>query len=93
MRKRNKVSSKPQTVKTIPANQKWPSILGSGTIIPILVLLLYLTIHFIPDLGAYDAMGPQWLYMVAVDLIVVLFIVARKDAYIEAITAILTNIF
>jgi O-antigen ligase len=62
-------------------------------IIPLLAVLLYLGVHFIPDFEAYDAMGPQWFYLVCVDLLVSLYLLARKDQYTEAASALSQHLF
>ena len=36
--------------------------------IPYLFLSLYLLVEFIPNLGSYDTMGPQWFYLSLVDI-------------------------
>lgn len=62
-------------------------------LIPLLTALLYFAIHFVPDFGAYDAMGSQWLYMIMVDMLVVIFILARKNSYDEATSRVFGNWF
>lgn len=54
---------------------------------------LYLAIHFIPDFAAYDAMGPQWMYLVGLDLMVILYILSRKNEYNQATKKIFKNNF
>ena len=94
MEKKPKTTVKTQSAKTATVSNQRPSfLLSSGTIITLLISVLYLLIHFITDFGAYDAMGPQWLYMVALDFVVVLYILARKDDYIDAVKAIFGNLF
>lgn len=62
-------------------------------LIPLVTALLYFAIHFVPDLGAYDAMGPQWLYMIMVNMLVVIFILARKHVYDQAASRVFGNLF
>lgn len=62
-------------------------------LIPLITALLYFAIHFVPDFGAYDAMGSQWLYMILVDMLVVIFILARKNQYDEATSKVFGNLF
>jgi hypothetical protein len=50
-------------------------------------------VHFISDWGAYDAMGAQWMYMVCLDLLVILVLLARKNDYTTAIARQFDNIF
>ena len=59
--------------------------LSMGTI---LFTLLYLLVHFIPDLGGADVMGAQWLYSSVLDLVVLGYILFHKSTYSEAIQAI-----
>ena len=54
----------------------------------ILFTLLYLLVHFIPDLGGADVMGAQWLYSSSLDLIVLGYIIFNRSKYAEAITTI-----
>ena len=54
----------------------------------ILFTLLYLLVHFIPDLGGADVMGAQWLYSSLLDLVVLGYIFLNKSKYKEAIQAI-----
>ncbi|MFZ9417826.1 MAG: O-antigen ligase family protein, partial [Sediminibacterium sp.] len=53
-----------------------------------LFTLLYLLVHFIPDLGGADVMGAQWLYSSVLDLVVLGYIFLNKSKYKEAIQAI-----
>ncbi len=36
--------------------------------LPLLFSALYLMVHFIPDMNAYDSFGPQWLYIIILDI-------------------------
>ncbi len=54
----------------------------------ILFTLLYLLVHFIPDLGGADVMGAQWLYSSVLDLIVLGYIFFEHTKYTEAINAV-----
>ena len=49
--------------------------LSIGTI---LFTILYLLVHFIPDLGGADVMGAQWLYSSSLDLVVLGYIFFNK---------------
>lgn len=60
---------------------KAPPFLDRESIPLLAACLLYFAIHFIPDLGGYDAMGAQWFYMVVIDFGVTLYILSRKQAY------------
>ncbi|MES2332409.1 MAG: O-antigen ligase family protein [Bacteroidota bacterium] len=67
--------------------------LNRNSIFPLLGCFLYLMVHFVEDWGAYDAMGSQWMYMVGVDMLVILYILARKDLYAVTVARLLNNIF
>ena len=66
------------------------STLSIGTI---LFSVLYLLVHFIPDLGGADVMGAQWLYSSSLDLIVLGYIFLNRSKYTDAINAIYTYKF
>ena len=48
-------------------------------IMPTIFAGLYLLVHFIPDLGASDVMGPQWLYTSCIDLLGIAFIFMHRQ--------------
>lgn len=77
-----------QTV-TSPQGFSWQA----HNLVPLVTALLYVAIHFVPDFGAYDAMGSQWLYMIMTDMLVVIFILARKQVYDEAASRVFGNLF
>ena len=52
---------------------------------PGLCALLYLVVHFIPDLGGADVMGAQWLYVSLVDFAILLYILLNQKKYSIAI--------
>ena len=54
-------------------------------VIPTIFAGLYLLVHFIPDLGAYDVMGPQWLYTSCIDFVGIAFIFMHLQHYAEAV--------
>lgn len=90
-----KKQPEPSSQKNSPQQQaakaeKW---YAQRNLAPLLVCLAYLGVHFVPDMDAYDAMGPQWLYIAAVDFLAVIYLLAAKDRYDEAFTVILKNIF
>ncbi len=64
--------------------------LSSGAM---LFSLLYILVHFIPDLGGADVMGAQWLYSSVLDLVVLGYIFLNRSKYKEAIQAIYTYKF
>lgn len=61
--------------------------------IPFLILVLYMAVHFIPNMEAIDVMGPQWLYLSVLDLLVTGYILARKDLYFSKIRLIFSHLF
>ena len=54
-------------------------------VIPAIFVGLYLLVHFIPDLGAYDVMGPQWLFTSCIDFVGIAFIFMHLQHYAEAV--------
>ena len=54
-------------------------------VIPTIFVGLYLLVHFIPDLGASDVMGPQWLYTSCIDFVGIAFIFMHLQHYAEAV--------
>ena len=54
-------------------------------VIPTIFVGLYLLVHFIPDLGAYDVMGPQWLFTSCIDFVGIAFIFMHLQHYAEAV--------
>ena len=54
-------------------------------VIPTIFAGLYLLVHFIPDLGASDVMGPQWLYTSCIDFVGIAFIFMHLQHYAEAV--------
>ena len=54
-------------------------------IIPTIFAGLYLLVHFIPDFGAADVMGPQWIYTSCIDLLGIAFIFMHRQQCSEAI--------
>ena len=54
-------------------------------LVSLIFTLLFLAVHFIPDLGGADVMGAQWLYSSIVDLLAVLYILFNRGIYKDAI--------
>lgn len=61
--------------------------------IPFLILVLYMGVHFVPNMNAIDVMGPQWLYLSLLDILVSSYILARKDLYFGEIQLIFNQLF
>lgn len=57
------------------------------------LLLLYFGVHFIPNLGSIDVLGPQWLFLGIVNVIILAFLAYKKDQYEEAFTHIIKQPF
>lgn len=66
---------------------------NAANLVPLLASLLYFAVHFLPDFGSYDAMGSQWLYVVVVDILVIMMILARRNDYREASSQVFGNLF
>jgi O-antigen ligase/tetratricopeptide (TPR) repeat protein len=66
---------------------------NADRLIPLFFCAAYMGVHFIPDLGAYDAMAPQWLFILSVDFLAVLYILANKTKFETAVGTIFGNIF
>src|SRR6478752_9827411 len=85
MAKKNQVPA-PKTAAPTPTQEKKQSFqFNIRSIVPLAVCLLYFAIHFIPDMGGYDAMGIHWTYMVAVDFVVILFILSRDEYKVSTV--------
>lgn len=59
------------------------------SIASIFFTILYLLVHFIPDLGGADVMGAQWLYSSVLDAVVLVYIVWKRKEYAQAIGSVL----
>ena len=73
--------------------QKAPFRFTASNVIPLAICLVYLGVHFIGNFDAYDAMGPQWLFLVLVDFLVIIFLLSRKNEYDLVTGALFKNIF
>jgi len=58
---------------------------AQSPVIPTIFAGLYLLVHFIPDLGASDVMGPQWLFTSCIDFVGIAFIFMHLQHYAEAV--------
>lgn len=52
--------------------------------IAIFFLLLYLLVEFIPNLGSYDTMGPQWFYLAVVDIVCLSYLLYAHQEFESA---------
>ncbi|MDE3251638.1 MAG: O-antigen ligase family protein, partial [Bacteroidota bacterium] len=77
--KHSRLSAPPKPAE-IPLTQT-PAFLDRDSIPLLVACLLYFAVHFIPDMGGYDAMGAQWFYLVVLDFVVTLYIMSKKQDY------------
>lgn len=83
-------SDKQATEKQAPTNLKS----GNNTsLIPLVIVGLYMAVHFITNLNAIDVMGPQWFYLSLLDIAVVIYIWARKDVYQDVVVTIFKQLY
>lgn len=61
--------------------------------IHLICLILYLAVHFLPQVGGADPMGFQWLYVSAMDLLIAAYILFNYTQYKEAIVGIFKSKF
>lgn len=61
--------------------------------IPLIIVGLYMAVHFINNMNSIDVMGPQWLYLALLDILVVVYIWARKDLYKDVIITIFRQLY
>lgn len=87
------MSKNPKKSADKPSAKPVPQPAQRYSLILTAICLLYLGVHFIPDLGAYDAFGPQWLFIIILDFCVTGYILYRKDLYEEPARAVFGNIF
>lgn len=83
-KKHKKRTQETQSAPSAPSPDK----LSSNTLqnwLSIGFILLYLLVEFIPNLGSYDTMGPQWLYLAVVDTFVLFYILYNYAAYAQAV--------
>jgi O-antigen ligase len=59
--------------------------------IPYLFLLLYLLVEFIPNLGSYDTMGPQWFYLSLVDIAIVGYLLYTYQNHFESVKSLFSS--
>ncbi len=59
----------------------------------LLCCVLYMAVHFIPNLGGYDVMGSQWFYLALLDFVAAIFILLNKSDYKAGARRIFSNRF
>ena len=57
----------------------------------LVLMSLYLLVHFITDNDAIDVMGPHWLYVAVIDGIILLYLLINRKAYGDQLSAVLSN--
>lgn len=62
-------------------------------VFPVTASLLYFVVHFLPDFGAYDGFGPQWMYITIIDMLVLGGILILKGQYISTLKSLFGNVF
>src|SRR5947207_3395660 len=93
MAKKNQAPTQKTTATTTSQAKKASLKLNLQSIAPVAACLLYFVVHFLPDFDGYDAMGAQWLYMVALDFVVIIFLLARNNDYKVASASVFRNTF
>ena len=92
MKKNKKYSSKNSTltedivvsqVESTPAFLQW---------IPILLAGLYFGVEWVGPWNGIEYLGSQWLYLMIVNVVVVLFIFSQKDSYAAAIQSVFSSV-
>lgn len=95
MAKKNKKRNLPadsntQATTNTQVSQSSPGFnLSNG--IPYLFLSLYLFVEFIPNLGSYDTMGPQWFYLSLVDMAAMGYLLYSYKTHYEAVKYLFSN--
>ena len=59
--------------------------------IPYLFLSLYLLVEFIPNLGSYDTMGPQWFYLSVVDIAIMGYLLYTYQNHYESVKSLFSS--
>ncbi len=58
-----------------------PDGFGFFNLLPLFVSILYCAVFFVPHFDGFDAFGSQWFYIVIIDLLVIVYILAKKNEY------------
>jgi len=94
--KKNSQNKSPEIVTAAvpsPQKPKKSSISNTGDLLTILFCCLYFIVEFIPNLGATDDQGPQWVYLVLLDLVIVAYFLNNKGQYVEAVNQVFRALF
>jgi O-antigen ligase len=91
-KKRNVPSDTPTPASSISAKTAAPiQAFSLSSWIPYLFLSLYLFVEFIPNLGSYDTMGPQWFYLSLVDMAAMGYILYTYKDHYESVRRLVTS--
>jgi len=60
-------------------------------IIELILILLYLAVELIPQMGSIEVMGPQWLYLSIINLISISFITVKHKTSFKKLQDLLSN--
>lgn len=76
----------PETDSATPSAQvSRPSTSQLPAWIATFFILLYLLVEFIPNLGSYDTMGPQWFYLAVVDMVCLSYLLYAHQEFESAV--------
>jgi O-antigen ligase/tetratricopeptide (TPR) repeat protein len=96
MKKNKKYSQANPTEENVPIAKPAThgfSFSNTSDLLTILFCCLYFVVEFIPNLGATDDQGPQWVYLVLLDLLIVAYFLNNKGEYSNAVYAIFNSLF
>lgn len=96
MKKNKKYSQANPTEENVPIAKpatRGFSFSNTSDLLTILFCCLYFVVEFIPNLGATDDQGPQWVYLVLLDLLIVAYFLNNKGEYSNAVYAIFNSLF
>ena len=97
--KKNKkyTQSKPSETEVIvqqpPKPSKGFALSNVNDLLTIVFCCLYFIVEFIPNFGSTDDQGPQWVYLVLLDLIIVAYFLNNKGEYADAVYNIFRTLF
>ena len=57
------------------------SFIDKDSIVPAILLGLYVLVEFVPEFGANDVMGPQWLYLCLLNILCIVFFLIKKTVF------------
>lgn len=92
-RKKQLSKDGPDHTKQLTGSESNFSGFEKADLFPVTASLLYFIVHFLPDFGAYDGFGPQWLYITIIDLLVLGGILVLKNQYAKSLGLLLGNLY